>query len=94
MYPWGTREKQNMECCLVEWKGCCCQCRWRLTDYSHPSTNGKPMTEKRGYICIAFTQMEGMDMAHSEWPEHGMCELFTELPTPGKRGLIDAQGDG
>lgn len=79
----------EIKCCLEEWQGCCCQCRWRLTDYSHPLTDGKNMLEKRGYICIAFTQMEATDLAHSGWCEHGMCELFMALPESGKRGIED-----
>lgn len=79
------------KCQLENMQGCCCQCHWRLTDHSHPDTDGKSMSEKRGYICIAFTQMEAMDVAHSGWSEHGMCELFTALPVPGKRGLEDTE---
>lgn len=51
---------------------CCCNCKYLVADYSHPWTDGQPVTEQRGWICIGLLD-EGM--AHSGWGEHGMCEL-------------------
>jgi len=59
-----------------EYNGCCCQCKWHIADYSHPNTDGKGASQQRGWVCIGFVMMEGEPVAYSEWPEHGMCELF------------------
>lgn len=63
---------------------CCCQCRYRLTDYHHCSTSPTLRRQTthcvcgvmRGYIC----QPSGFDgKAHSHWPEHSVgCEMFTQ----------------
>ncbi len=53
---------------------CCCTCRHRLTDYSHPCTDGKSVVEARGFICAAPELFDGSSGAHSGWTEHGICE--------------------
>lgn len=71
-------EKQT-QCLLKAVKGCCCVCRWRLTNCSHPDTDGGRIMQPRGYVCIAFAFMEGERVCFSGWGEHGMCELFKRL---------------
>ncbi len=33
--------------------GCCCNCAHHLIDRSHPLTDGKACTKRRGWICAA-----------------------------------------
>lgn len=63
---------------------CCCQCRYRLTDYHHCSTSsvlrkqhGACVCDKiRGYSCQP-PEFDGR--AYSQWPEHSVgCEMFTQ----------------
>jgi len=63
-----------MTCQLKRWNSCCCQCANHLRDHSHPSTNGGPVTHQRGWICYPPLAT----MAFSDWPAHGMCEIFRE----------------
>ena len=55
---------------------CCCNCKFRLTDYLHCTTVGSEnhkgcvCSVPKGFICIG---LEGR--AYSGWTEHGMCEL-------------------
>jgi len=64
---------ENYPCRLPE-GDCCCQCELRIGDYSHPMTDGKRCTEKKGYICLGLAY-EGY--GHSGWWEHGpICEEF------------------
>ena len=58
---------------------CCCNCNWHIKDLSHPGTNGKSVSEQRGWIC-ASPEFDGM---FSGWGEHGLCELWTP-ETKGK----------
>lgn len=59
---------------------CCCNCRFRLTDYKHCSIHGQPAgkcvcSEVKGYICTGLLGEGGR--AHSEWPKHSCgCELY------------------
>jgi hypothetical protein len=53
---------------------CCCNCNNRLTDHSSPNTDGKPISEVRGFIC--FIENDGKVIAFSGWREHGLCELW------------------
>lgn len=53
---------------------CCCECKNRLTDYSHPWTDGKKASKIRGYIC----HVPEYGFTHSGWCEHSIgCELIT-----------------
>jgi len=63
------------ECQIEQWGQCCCSCKWRYVDRSHPGTDGKPMSNTRGYICA-----EPFLGYHSEWSEHGICECWIERP--------------
>lgn len=70
-----------MNCQLPTFNQCCCTCKYRLTDYHHCWTSPELRTEKgtcvcstvKGYIC-ALPDLGG---AHSNWPEHSLCELHT-----------------
>ena len=54
---------------------CCCICMSHRKDYSHPHTDGKAVTNVRGYICQ--TDSIGDSGPHSGWPKHSVgCELF------------------
>lgn len=54
---------------------CCCNCGNHYKDYHHPWTTGKSIMEQRGWIC--FVDMgDEMSIMHSDWSEHGMCELW------------------
>ena len=69
------------DCCLEthpEFGGCCCQCKYHVEDHSHPDTDGLRFSNQRGWICAGFLFCEGESIAFSQWPEHGMCELFTQ----------------
>jgi len=69
------------ECALPQFGGCCCKCRYRLTDYHHCTTSpalrekkgGCVCSEVKGYICHP-PEFDGR--AYSGWSEHGMCEMF------------------
>lgn len=52
---------------------CCCSCQFQAVDRSHPCTDGKMITEKRGWICF-LPELEGDGI--SGWPEHGGCECY------------------
>ncbi len=67
---------------------CCCNCKYLVPDYSHPCTDGKRVTEQRGWICIGLLD-EGM--AHSDWLEHGLCELHDRRETAA--ALLDTSGE-
>jgi len=55
---------------------CCCKCQHLLKDTSHPTTDGKPISHQRGWICAGFAY-EGL--AHSGWTEHSCgCEMYNE----------------
>lgn len=68
------------ECCIEKFKECCCTCNNHVRDYEHCTTNPLLRMEKKtcicsiskGYICTA-PEMEGM---HSNWGEHGLCEMW------------------
>lgn len=65
----------SKECTISKFDGCCCECKFRYNDWSHPHTNGNNISVLRGYIC--WTPVLG---AMSGWDEHGMCEMFTPRP--------------
>ena len=55
---------------------CCCMCGYHFEDHSHPTTDGKQITEIKGYACCCF---EYKCIVFSGWPKHSMgCELFYE----------------
>lgn len=65
----------NVECRLSSQGGqCCCTCAHHLKDFSHPETDGKPITNQRGWIC-ANPEVGGL---RSGWGEHGLCECHRE----------------
>jgi len=67
-----------------ETRACCCNCRWRARDHRHCNHDRKPgedpciCGEQRGWICMApefFDEAAGESVMHSNWPEHGLCEM-------------------
>ncbi len=66
--------KKKERCCLNDepHHQCCCNCVNHFPDYSHPTTDGKPISHIRGYIC--HTELLG---ARSGWENHCCgCELY------------------
>jgi hypothetical protein len=56
---------------------CCCNCRYRLLDRSHPLTDGGRITHQRGWIC----KKPELNGAFSGWSEHGLCEMHNHVRT-------------
>ena len=75
---------RDNSCCLEVWGDCCCTCLWHYVDRSHPITDGKLMSDTRGYICA-----EPFLGYHSGWPEHGMCECWEQRPKRPEEVLGD-----
>ncbi len=74
------KEKVEDKCWVkTELKGCCCQCKWHIADYSHPYTDGKGASRQRGWVCIGFLMTGNERVVYSEWHKHGMCEMFEKL---------------
>lgn len=64
-----------------EFRQCCCTCKYRVNDWSHPHTNGESIMRRRGFICA------NPEIGHySGWGEHGLCEVWTERPVPTNDG--------
>ena len=62
---------QSYQCALPKYQQCCCTCQFRLNDWSHPDTDGKRMSNLRGYICA------NPELGHySGWGPHGLCECW------------------
>lgn len=73
----------NRDCKGNDFHGrCCCNCEHRLTDYSHPCSNGGSCLDERGYICY----VDGM--AFSGWHEHGLCELHDYKVEPVRYSIL------
>ena len=53
---------------------CCCNCQYRLEDYSHATTDGGRVTRLRGYICSPPLLPK---KSFSGWTEHGGCEMWS-----------------
>jgi len=67
---------EQEECQLKEppFRQCCCNCKHHIPDYSHPETDGKSVSNQRGWICLFGGDKDG---AFSGWPEHSVgCELY------------------
>lgn len=64
------------ECMKDKWYGqCCCNCKYRVNDWSHPHTDGLRILNRRGYIC------SNPELGSSSgWSEHGICEIWTSRP--------------
>ncbi len=67
----------NTDQCLKEtqWNGCCCVCALHFPLHSNPCVDGKPMSNKIGYICMCFDEQRKAEVAR----EHGYCEMFTKI---------------
>lgn len=52
----------------------CLDCQNFLEVRSHPCTDGKPITNKRGYACVLFLE-EGV--VFDGWSPEGCCECWT-----------------
>ena len=63
---------------------CCCNCRWRAFDHSHPYTDGKRVGHRRGYVCLApeFVTRTGRSEVFSGWSAHGLCEMWCKVGKP------------
>jgi hypothetical protein len=60
------------QCTLLEHRQCCCACKNLKEDRSHPCTDGRTVSDVRGYIC---NPEEGVYF--SGWDLHSYgCELF------------------
>ena len=82
-------QSEEDKCCLdtAPFFQCCCQCKYRLTDYSHPLTNGESVLTPRGYICYV-KDLSGPPHPMSGWTEHGVgCELYTEKGFPSVKTI-------
>ena len=59
---------------------CCCQCVFRVKDFSHPTSDGKPASRFKSYVCIGLLIEDRFHVesgVHSEWPEHSCtCEMY------------------
>ena len=72
----------SKDCCLPEYKSCCCTCRFHIADFHHCTTawemreqhGGCVCSVQKGWICTG-PEPEGM---YSGWPEHGRCEMWME----------------
>jgi len=54
---------------------CCCKCSFLIPDYSHPCTDGKSISHRRGWICTIDLDRPG---GFSGWSHHSIgCEMFT-----------------
>ncbi len=71
-----TQPNSARRCQINNIGACCCTCRHRILDYSHPITDGKPAGQVRGYICN-HPELG----AYSGWPAHGMCECHQPVET-------------
>ena len=80
-------ERNLFKCYIKQFKGCCCICKLHIPDHFQCTTH--PLLRKsieksvkpfcicglqKGWICLA----PELEFAHSNWPEHGMCEMFTK----------------
>lgn len=61
---------------------CCCNCKNHYEDFYHCTTQPKPegvggcvCSVHKGWICIIEFE-EGQTRAHSNWSEHGFCEMY------------------
>lgn len=84
------------ECLLEAWDQCCCECKWRLTDYWHcdtmpeefkpPKGEGCGCSVVKGYICtnpeIYEERSGGRGGGSSGWSQHGVCECFDRWDDP------------
>lgn len=59
---------------MCEKSKCCCKCKFQKPLYSHPSVDGKPMSNQLGFVCTVFSHMEGDEIVLML--EHGECEMF------------------
>lgn len=65
------------------WNGdCCCNCRWHIEDFYHCATYKGPASQcvcstHKGWICMP----PDFGGAHSDWTEHGMCEMHEPKPS-------------
>lgn len=56
---------------------CCCKCMWHVPVFSHPKTDGKSITNQKGWACIGFPDDEKEIYCFSGWKKHSCgCELF------------------
>ena len=60
---------------------CCCNCKHHYEDFYHCTTSPKPdgvdgcvCGIHKGWVCLISFEGE-RPRAHSNWGEHGMCEL-------------------
>ena len=72
---------ENENCCKEKWHNCCCcNCENHLEDFNHCTTIKEPhdkcvCNEHKGWICRMQFDDTGYIRYHSDWSEHGMCEM-------------------
>lgn len=59
----------------------CLDCRDFVEVRSHPSTDGKPVSAKRGNACVLFLE-EGV--VFDNWSPEGCCECWSPREIPPK----------
>ena len=70
----------SLQCWLDQEQRCCCTCKHRVNDWSHPHTDGLRISIRRGFICA------NPELGHySGWDEHGLCEVWAPRPDSIKR---------
>lgn len=72
----------NTNCCIKEFKQCCCQCENHVKVLKHcchsPRKEKCVCNEELGfYICLLWHEMERADGANLSGT-HGMCECFVQ----------------
>ena len=79
----GQVSNRKNPCMKDQFNGCCCcNCANHIEDLHHCTTvKGKHddcvCSKHKGWICIIEIE-PGNLVAHSGWPEHGMCEMHTK----------------
>ena len=82
-----------MDNCQKEnWNGCCCcNCENHLEDFYHCTTVPRPKEKEgcvcsvhKGWICRMAFYDSGEVYHHSNWAEHGMCEMHVMKKTKTK----------
>lgn len=66
---------------------CCCICRHHLKTFSHPSIDGKPISNQTGWACVP---PEFGEKVFPGWWEHSIgCEMFTQVAD----AMLKARGE-
>lgn len=75
---WMNREDSPLRI-----RQCCCKCKFLIPDYSHPWVDGKPISHRKGWICVVELDRRG---GMSGWKHHDLgCEMFTRILPAGRK---------